>query len=415
MDKRTIDERTSGHSLRAPVLAWYALLVTSLPWASLSGDRGANDQGAGEGSALLLLKLAVTLVGLAIAYRRRRPGWAQVGTKLLLGYAAVTALGAVVHGATLSGGLRSARYGLLVLAAAWLASTLGVPRLLRAFVAFAVLLSGSSLMALVLTGDSYSGRLQGWLPPMHPNTLALTAAAGLAATAALASRRELAPRRALALSAVLLTTVLLAQSRSALIAVALAVLVLAVAGDLRRVTAVLVPVAVIGGLFAAYDVNSRADPLSSLMTRGGSSAVDGTFTGRTRAWDRALEETDTTQEWLVGRGLQAKTVYVGRLDVRNQLVDGSGWSAFYQGGLVGLGLLLTALIAASVQALRVLGLAALPLLSLLIVTAWVDSTLNDVFVLLALLSVLAAARAGSETSAEPDVGQRTRMASAAPG
>jgi hypothetical protein len=308
-----------------------------------------------------------------------------------VGYAVITFIGAALSGAAAAGGVRALRYAGTVLAVTWLASYLGKERMLRLLVYFAAFVAGASLLAAA--GQGGTGRLAGFLPPMHPNALGTMSALGLVIAVGLRLSGSLRIKTFTSCAVPLLLATALTESRTALLAsvIALTLTLLLSSRDLRVSTALAVPSVVAACALILVDGNSiRLDPIANALTRGGETSIDSTLTGRSFAWDRVIAETDTTAETLFGRGTQAKTVAVDRPFVDRQVIDGTLFAALYQAGAIGLGLLAIAAALAVIRLLREGGLSYVPTAAVLVIMSWPESLLNDVTFGAVLLFLLAA-------------------------
>lgn len=385
------------------------LLATVLPWTqAVAVQPGTAPIDANPNDTV---KLAFSALGFLIALRYRTPGRLSIPSRFMLGYAAVAFLGAFFNGAPgllQSNGFRSARYVLMVFAITWLVTHLGRDRSLRIMMWFAAFQGGTAVLAQVAgLRPAVDGRLAGYLPNMHPNSLAIVVGIGLVIALLRLSERTTTRELVLAWTPLIVATVM-TGSRTTYGAVLLALLFIVAARPARGVVLLWMG-GVVTTVTLLVDSYRRTDTFGSLLTRGGSASVDVTLTGRTDGWAAALQLPDTFTEKVLGFGLSMKEVTVPGTSVPVRGVDGTWHSAYIEAGLLGVILLATAL---SIVVLARSNRRYLPLAAMLALLFVLESQLNDVSSGMAVVVILAAGTTrgiadDERTSAGPAVAART--------
>lgn len=341
---------------------WILLLLTAAPW-------GATGQ-VGGGTAALKTVGFLAAVAMAYAQRERPTRFGIVGWPLIA-YGTVATLGALLNDNPLGDSLtRSGRLVVTVAAVLWLTSRWNRTALLRTTATVAAGISAAALVGRVLgLSPLFNERLTGWLPPLGPNALGVTAGIGLIAAAVLWLRHELATPRALAYVVTLAPTLLLTQSRTAVLATGIGLVTALLIGRAPRTAAALYWAALGVALIALAGL----DPLAGSRFRW-----DSTFSGRTTGWDTVVGlHREPAGTWF-GDGLAAKYVPDRSVFGGIRPVDGTWHSAYLEAGLIGLGLLAVAVIVLICLNLRAGSLVMLPLLAFLVVDATLESVLSDV-------------------------------------
>jgi hypothetical protein len=368
--------RAASAKVRSGILAWYILLLTALPWPPSAA--GSELQGESLASTQGRLKFLIAAIGILLAVRLGRAHSQTRAERLLVAYAVVAGIGGMFFGGPAQESvLRAIRFGLTVWAIGFLGSWLDLSTMLRHTVYFCLSVCALAVGAYALGMQSLSGkRLPGYLPHLHPNSLGFVAAVGLMAALTL-SLQAPTPRWQFRLSlAVFAATALLAQSRTSLLALAIALLVNLALGSFGRAVAIVwvaLFILVVAGLVPGTSIG-----VSAIFERKASSGVDTTFTGRSFAWNVAVHAPRTGGQWLFGRGLSIKNVGVSRKYVKVQTLDGTWYSAIVEAGLVGTGVLAAAVLASFGIAKRMADHVILPMLVLVGIVSVVDSVLNDV-------------------------------------
>lgn len=242
------------------------------------------------------------------------------------------------------------------------------------------LLSAMALVAVVAAATGIGtllsdGRLGGGIPEIHPNELASLSAVPLIGGVVLVLRGGVR-LWALAVVVMLFTIVVASGSRTALLAVALAV-VLALLSNGRLGRGVVI--ALLMALPVSYAIASFTDVFESLASRGGATEATGTLDSRFNAWRPVLAWSWTSWEKWIGVGLSVKEVAVDDKWVPVQVLDSSWVSLLAQGGIIGFAIsaallgwcVLSALLSRERRGLM------LPLLTLILVGSLTESGLVD--------------------------------------
>ncbi len=385
---------------------WVLLLAATIPWRKNVYFDGGVD-------VVVLAKGALSVLALALAAylargRMRRLAVPVAPILLLVAYLSVTVIGGYASEQLSAALVLAIRVAILASVAVLLYARFSSRVVLGSLVH--ILAVVTTVAALSGLPSATSGRLQGVIPPLNPNELALMASVCLLWTFA-----KMVRARESAFDLVCLAgcagVVLLTGSRASLAALCVAIVAMtlkATAFTPRSfaLTALLAPV-------LAY-VAVGTDLLSSVFLRGGEQGVT-TLSNRTIAWDAALtSDRDPWQTWF-GAGLSQKKISVPGQWWNTQLLDSSWISALVQGGLIGMALVLAMVLATLWCAARApraeLGALWLGLLVLLAGRAFLESGLFDSTTAFALFMVVAFG-CRQRTEDEPDAaplppGERT--------
>ncbi|MCU1510029.1 MAG: hypothetical protein JWQ12_2294 [Glaciihabitans sp.] len=366
-------------------LIWLLLLASVVPWRQGVLYRGGIDP-------VVAAKAVLGVLALLLAATRRRDAPRPVGARSTAVVSTILAIGII--GAIAAGSV-SADVVLTVRLFLTLATILFV---IRTWPAAAVL---NSLMAAVATiaaiaavsglpGAAGGGRLGGITPPLNPNEIALLA--GLPFVALL-HRLVSGPgsRGAAFIAAAILGGIVVATgSRTALVGIIVAALViLATRRTVRRSSAIvllaLVPV--------LYAVLTFTDLASQVISRGEAVGRIATLNSRTIAWDAVLSTPPGEWSRWWGTGLATTQVRVSGQYWDYQVLDSSWISVLAQFGVLGVVLLalwaVSTTVAAAHSQLR--SGVALPLVVFILVRSTVESGLVDsstTFVVFFTLAVL---------------------------
>ena len=388
--------------------AWIALLLTAFPWNFTQADAGASG-GGGVIEAVKLLVLAA-VVALAFLHRERLP--TPLPLKLLVAYAAVGLLAALLPPLAANGAFRAVRLALVIVVVGWIARRLEVYQVLRG-----MFLVAFGLAALALVGQ-FTGlglrqdRLYGFLPYLHPNILASLVGLGTVAATVLWLEGRLAHLRALAAAVLMVSVISMTGSRTAMAAMIVGVLIVLGNAFARGVgrTIALVWMGALVLLGAVWTATlTRLDPfafIGDVFTRGGTAQIDPTLTGRTDAWRLALETDHGEIRAALGQGLQIKTITrkVGN-DILEQGIDNSWYSAYIAVGWVGTTILVAAVVLMLVRTVQVRSVTALALLLVVLSGTWTESSLADIS--FALLSVVGSLVSAAYRTDESGAGRRS--------
>lgn len=329
--------RMTAARLAAVWFVQLLLVLSVVPWRSDEiFDGGLDPTVAG--------KAAVAVVGLlgaaAIAWTSnlRYPiglGPAALAVVVVL----VSTLGAVVADSAIPTIVLAIRVAILV------ATVLLILYSVPWDVGVGTLLAAMATVALVagVTGipDALSeGRLGGGVPRLHPNPLAELAGAPLVGLAVLMLRHGVRVWSAFP-SAVLLAIIIATGSRTAFLAVAVAILVGVAVNGIRDRSIVYLLLASAPVLYAMAVLT---DALRAVATRAGSTDTTSTLEARFDAWRVVLGWSWTAWEKWIGLGLATKTVPVDSKWLDEQVLDSSWVSILAQSGTLGM-LLIGALVA----------------------------------------------------------------------
>jgi hypothetical protein len=309
-----------------PLLALAALLVVvgSVGWRRGEYFTGSLDPVVVAKAVVSLLALGLAAL-LAGSGARRRVGTGSLWWLGLLLSSSV--LGAVTAGHLVAGGVVAVRVALLGVTVLLLVRAAPAVDVLTAMVRACVAVA----VVAALTGlPSYAdGRLAGGVPAIDPNELALLAGLGvLHLTWRTVLGRAGAP--AAAAAGVLLGVVWATGSRTALLVLVVAVLVMAVHIRRPRVGLVVSGLVLTGSTAVALVATGA---VASFLSRGG----DGTSTLGSRfiAWRAALTWAGSDWQTVFGGGLSVKVIRVRGQYWDTQPLDSSWVSLLVQAGWFG--------------------------------------------------------------------------------
>ncbi|WP_167133594.1 O-antigen ligase family protein [Arthrobacter sedimenti] len=350
---------------------WIVLIISVTAWRKGAYFEGAFDtvvvakaalQGGAFAMALLLRKVSPTAYPVA-------------GGPLLavLAVLAVSMIGALQAGGTTASGVLVVRIVLLMVTVVLLVSVFPREHVLRQLV-IAIGVVGAVLAITGAGTVAAGGRLEGTLLPISPNELVL-----LCAVPALAAIHRVLSGHATigaVVAAVAYTLACVAtQSRTALLGVAVAIVVLVLSIRTIQRYVVVVMVASVPALFV---VAAYTPLLGSLLNREGSTS-NLTLNSRTIAWQVVLQTpVESLQKW-VGAGMSVKTVNVRGQYWNEQVLDSSWVSALAQTGVIGTAILAVLVTAVLVATMRGGRRNALPvaLLVFLLIRAFLETGLVD--------------------------------------
>jgi hypothetical protein len=361
---------------RQAIVAWLILVVVAAPWQLLAVTAAGS---VSVTSPTDVAKLAATTFAVSLAFLGRvRLLKYSITVKLLLGYAAVAVLGALAADSS-SSLLRAARFAAVVLAVAWVTSRITRRRLTVLFVQFSVAVSVISLAGRAAgVSSSLGGRLGGYLLPLHPNTLGFLAAGGLLCATALLVRQELTLPAFSMATPILAMTLVLTQSRTSMIGLVgglLALTIVLLRSRALLIVAVLTSALLIAGLI---QTDTRARPLTALLTHDESTSTTGTLGSRLSEWKAVARLNGGTLTRAVGQGLGAKTVEVNLISAQYASVDGTWVAAYLAAGLVGTLILALSVLVALRVAVRRRDDLAVAVITFLIITSLVADVFDDV-------------------------------------
>jgi O-antigen ligase len=340
------------------VTIWVLVVVNVQPWTK--GSTGPQGQVAVESNtskgAVLAAIFMLAAVLAAPQFRARMPA-----TYLLyfvyLSAAAATAFHLLDPVPPL---LRVARLGLGIaiplLLWRWLGgrpeSFLGAHRTAYLLLALTVVAGLLAVPSAAWDEGSFSvgGRLQGAFLPAHPTGVGEIGAilAGLTVTAL--TFRKIGRLPAGILVGLGLSLIVLSRTRTAAVALVMALFAaFCLTRKYRRGRRALLTILLLV-LFAI----PLATPIQSWLARGQTERQLTSFTGRTGAWSAVIDQEVSLRTVVLGHGLGNKGVLLrrGEGDIDVMAID-SGWlTLFWETGLLGVALVLTALVAAFIAVCR---------------------------------------------------------------
>lgn len=327
-----IDRRTSPPSrVRFPLGPYFVFLVlvgATIPWRSKTYFEGGLDP-------IVIIKAVLSLFALGCALLvafNRPPRELRSGPVVFLAlYLGVTVIGAWSTGQLVPAAVIVVRVLVVVATILVLSRTFDGVTLLSCLIA--ALATYALVGAATGVGSLAEGRLEGGIPPLHPNELASICALVLlwCLWRILNGRDSWVHLVAVPLA----TGMLIATgSRTPLVAVAagaLLVIVHARAVRMRTVVVAVVVVPILWWLLVGTDL------LKSLLVRDDPGELT-TLSNRTIAWQAALAP--KSSPWLTwfGGGLPMKRIEVPGQYWETQILDSSWVSALVQGGFLGLAL-----------------------------------------------------------------------------
>lgn len=316
---------------RLPWLIWALLIVSLVAWRKGVYFSGGVDP-------IVIAKAAVGGVALLLAYAAL-PDAAQrarLGARtplIVLAYVVLSLLGAWAGESLFASAVLAVRVLMVLATVCLLVVSFPAAVLLRS------MLTSMGVLGVVigLTGlGSFAadGRLSGGVPPLAPNQLALLYTAPL-----LGLVWQLLHRTATAWHimgvVVLAALTWMTGSRTGMLALALACLVVIVTAPRLKAGVIVVTVMSIPALFF---VAAFTPILATYFGRGGAKNLT-TLNSRTIAWEAAFSAgNDFWNKWF-GSGMAVKTISVTGTYWDTQVLDSTWVSVFVQGGIVGITLL----------------------------------------------------------------------------
>lgn len=315
-------------------LTWLLLVASVVPW------RRAVLYSGGLDPVVLLKALSGSVALLLAAQIASRGTRYPVGVRSVLfavTYAVITLIGAMAGTSPLPSIIEAVRFlmisATLILLFSARPAEEAITEILGWLGVFGVVSAVTGIGATGGISGSADGRLQGGIPPLTPNSLAMLFAVLLLLLIWRSTHGQ--QRRwhlpvILAAMAVIWTT----GSRTSLAAVAVAALYLL--AHHRHVTRVAIGIA-FALLPVLVFVVAGTSVSKSVFDRGGSASVT-TLSSRTIAWDAALHQDLSGWQSLFGQGLAVKQVPVVGQYWATQVIDSSWVSALVQGGYLGVAL-----------------------------------------------------------------------------
>lgn len=329
-----LSEATRARKLGLDHLAWVMMVVATIPWRAKSFYEGGADPVVVVKAGISLLALGISI----LAYRRasHHHPVPAVPVLVLAAYLAVTMVGGLANGDLSPALVVTTRMVLLIATMTLLVASYGVHQTTRSLVHVLALVAVVGALSGLST---FTGRLRGEIPPLHPNGLAFIAAVvGIWLVAkVLAGRDSLWGLYALLAC---LGVIFLTGSRGTLVAFALTVVVMSLKATRLRIRTVMI--VVMTAPIAIYLVLGTGF-LQTVFLRGSTEEVS-TLSNRTVAWESALNlDRNLWQTWF-GQGLAQKKIDVPGQWWDTQILDSSWISALVQGGNLGVVLISTLVI-----------------------------------------------------------------------
>jgi hypothetical protein len=303
------------------------MLASTVVWRRGDIFSGGVDMVVIGKAVLSVLALGLAFVSATSRRTRRR----RLGTGSLWFLAvllAASVFGALTYGTLIPSGVVAVRV-LIVALTVFLLLRAAPPQQVFAGLVWS---SGAVVVIAAATAPStaLSGRLEGGLPPLNPNEMAMLASV---VVLAVAWRIALGDTRwyLWACAAAYLGVIWLTGSRTAMLMLIAAVLVMIL--QMRRPS----PALVVGTLCAAAGVvivAASTNGFTSFLERDG--AGTSTLQSRFIAWSATRSWAESVWQMLFGGGLSVKLIPVSGQWWDTQLLDSSWVSALVQGGAIGL-------------------------------------------------------------------------------
>lgn len=310
---------------------WVMLLFSVLSWRSGAYYSGGVDPVVAAKAMLSLASLAIAWLTWSASAERREIGARSV--LIVSAYLATALLGGSATGTVFASTILTTRIVIVAAAVVLVMSTYPtwfvMSTLSRAMAGMAGLLAVTGAPSLAATG-----RLGGGLLPVNPNQIAMLV--GIPALLAFwRMLNETSGRRDVLMFVVYMGMTWLTGSRTGLIALVIALVVVVLA---TRRLPLWVHVAMTAAIPAVVFLVGGTNILGNFLSRGNDQTVT-TLSNRTIAWSAAFHApTDFWEHWF-GGGLAVKTVAVSGTYWDVQVVDSSWVSAFIQAGVIGFTLL----------------------------------------------------------------------------
>lgn len=373
------------HIAALPYAIWLLVLISLVPWR-----KGVYYEGGADPVVVSKAVLQIVALLLAVLWARKTAGQRHalgVRSFLLVGlFLAIGTVGALQAGSISASTVLSVRIILLVATIGFVLSAAGGwDALGTLLVSMGVvgLVIGASGIGLVLAGE----RLQGTVPEVPPNVIALLCGAPALGALHLLARGKGNPAVA-AGAAALVVAVAATGSRTGIVAglVALVVDLLYI----RRPSPLLMGT-LLTGIPALFAVIAFTPVLTGLILRSDGGSIS-TLNSRTIAWQAVLSMPGDRWERWIGAGLDVKTVSVEGQYWESQVLDSSWISALAQAGVLGTAVLGILAIATLAGALRrgVPGAGLIPaMLIFVLLRSFLENGLTEASPALALFLVLA--------------------------
>lgn len=356
-------------------LVWILLLASLLSWRTGTYYSGGLDPTVAAKALLSLIALGVCVDSAVRARPRARLGPRTLA--LVLIYIAATMFGADANGTLLASTVLAVRLLIVLAAVSCIMIAYPLADVIRTAM-ISMALAGIVCAASGI-GSLAHGRLTGGLIPVQPNQLAMLFGPPVVWLVWRLVHGTSRPMLVVALFSLLGLT-WLTGSRTGLIALLVAVIIVLLSAPRLPVGGFLALLAIVPGLFYVVLFTGT---LTQFVNRDGSGNV-ATLSSRTIAWNAAFSApADFWQHWF-GGGLAVKTVAVSGTYWNTQVLDSSWVSAYVQGGVVGItvmGLFALTAIAAAIRTARPMRALLLALIMYALIRSGLENGLIDSYVL----------------------------------
>lgn len=327
----TYDPTRPEPPARLPWLVWPLLLVSLVAWRKGVYFSGGVDP-------IVIAKAAVGGVALVLAYAAlpEAAHRARLGARtplIVLSYVVLSLLGAWAGESLLASAVLAVRLLIVLATVSLLVVSFPAAVLLRSMLTTMAVLG--LLVGLAGLGSfAAEGRLSGGVLPLAPNQLALLYTAPLLALFWQVLHRSATAWHVMGV-VVLAALTWMTGSRTGMLALALACLVVIVTTPRLKAGVIVVTVMSVPALFF---VAAFTPVLATYFGRGGAKNLT-TLNSRTIAWEAAFNAgNDFWNKWF-GSGMAVKTISVTGTYWDTQVLDSTWVSVFVQGGIVGITLL----------------------------------------------------------------------------
>lgn len=384
MEKQDSQDKLTNRS----IITLWLILLTSIPWQFEWSLLPTSDSGPDIWKATILIFSLLLVISL-----KNMPKITDKKNDLksiFIIYATITLFGSAINLNDLQNNLlRYGRYCLVIYIIFRLGKSLNRLILLEHLVYFGSANAMFALIERMLGLLVIPNRLAGGIFPLSPNALAPILVTGILSLIVL-TKKYMGNFRYFFFNTLMLFCLIWTFSRTSIVALFIGILIhnfKALEKLLGYFYILVLPVLIDMTL---HDGSPQVT--YEIITRGFSSKIDLSFSGRFEAWVGFLKNTNDIWKILFGTGLSTKylelsqSIYAGNIELYTQNIDSSWVSAFAQGGIFGVILLFLQIVIFHKRISKSLR----PLLVSLIFISFFESQLNDIAygltVLLLLLS-----------------------------
>ena len=344
-----VDHRAHARPLLVRPPMRLLTIVTLLVVASIAWRRGVYYEGGADAvvvSKAFLTGLAFVLAVTTPATRGKWPALKATPTLWFGAYLALAAVsGAIAGSETIASLVLVIRMALLATVLILVVAAYAAREIVSALT-ISMLLIGAVAVTTGL-GSLAEGRLEGGVPPLSPNAVAMLMALPLIVITWECLCGEPRVSRVAAIP-ILLGLVWATGSRTSFATVLLAILLIAL--TVKRVPFSAFATGVLA-LPVVLFVAGWTTALSSFIVRDDGQSL-GTLNSRTVAWGAAVDYADTLTEQLIGAGLTLRQIPVSAMYRDQQILDSTWVSALLQVGAIGVCLLAAFVVVVFVAACR---------------------------------------------------------------